>query len=275
MSNQIVGFGKVSSSTTFTHIPKRSCCAVITSRSCDNNSTNSATRVRVSSHRMIRSHAGFLRKKSPTKAATHFCHRTAPPRCRRRSLTKSWTIFPSNWQIQNFLPKQLSKYAEAAKKIIDSPHVSAMSRKIVKWNVEDAFEWIRKTLNATYEDYIERLSHLQKQCQPHIIYVARSSVESICLKIYHVSVDYSKRVRELNVEIFRNEKLQGNVVWYSANHLRNFNFVIVNFTPNRTCTDKVSESAQGDLLSRLSDQSMSQVATGANVVGEGFDRVAL
>ena len=108
--------------------------------------------------------------------------------------------------------KQLSKYAEAAKKIIDSPHVSATSRKIVKWNVEDAFEWIRKTLNATYEDYIERLEHLKKQCQPHISEAARASVESICLKIYHVSVDYSRRVRELNLEIFKKEDLKGNLI---------------------------------------------------------------
>lgn len=105
--------------------------------------------------------------------------------------------------------KQLSKYAEAAKKIIDSAHVSAVSRKIVKWNVEDAFDWIRKTLNATYEDYIERTEHLKKQCQPHIIEAAKSSVESICLKVYHVSVDYSKRVRETNGEIFKKEELRG------------------------------------------------------------------
>lgn len=104
--------------------------------------------------------------------------------------------------------KQLSKYAEAAKKIIDSPHVSAMSRKIVKWNVEDAFEWIRKTLNATYDDYIERLEHLKKQCQPHIVDAARSSVESICLKIYHVSVEYSKRIRELNLELLKKDELR-------------------------------------------------------------------
>src|SRR5699024_3159975 len=109
--------------------------------------------------------------------------------------------------------KQLSKYAEAAKKIIVAPHVSAMSRKIVKWNVEDAFEWIRKTLNATYEDYIERLEHLKKQCQPHIIEAARASVEAICLKIYHVSVDYSKRTRELNLEIFKKEELRGKFGW--------------------------------------------------------------
>lgn len=110
--------------------------------------------------------------------------------------------------------KQLSKYAEAAKKIIDSPHVSAMSRKIVKWNVEDAFEWIRKTLNATYEDYIERLEHLKRQCQPHIIEAAKSSVESICLKVYHVSLDYSKRVRELNVDLFKKEELKGIILWF-------------------------------------------------------------
>ena len=48
--------------------------------------------------------------------------------------------------------------------MIESRNTSSESRKIVKWNVEDAFQWIRKTLNATFEDYLERLSHLKQQC---------------------------------------------------------------------------------------------------------------
>lgn len=124
--------------------------------------------------------------------------------------------------------KQLSKYAEAAKKIIDSPHVSAISRKIVKWNVEDAFEWIRKTLNATFEDYIERLEHLKKQCQPHIIDAARSSVEAICLKIYHVSVDYSKRIREQNLEIFKKDDLRGKCLAVVTFFINSFFFKLQN-----------------------------------------------
>lgn len=92
--------------------------------------------------------------------------------------------------------KQLSKYAEAAKKMIESRNASPESRKIVKWNVEDAFHWLRKTLNATYDDHLERLAHLKKQCQPHLVQAARSSVEGICAKIFHMSVDNVKKIRE-------------------------------------------------------------------------------
>uniref|UniRef100_T1J547 WW domain-containing protein n=1 Tax=Strigamia maritima TaxID=126957 RepID=T1J547_STRMM len=92
--------------------------------------------------------------------------------------------------------KQLSKYAEAAKKMIESRNVSPRSRKIVKWNVEDAFQWLRKTQNATYDDYLERLAHLKHQCQPHLTEAAKSSVEGICLKIYHLSIDYAKKIHD-------------------------------------------------------------------------------
>lgn len=92
--------------------------------------------------------------------------------------------------------KQLSKYAEAAKKMVESRNISPESRKIVKWNAEDAFQWIRKTLNATYDDYLERLAHLKQQCQPHLVEAAKNSVEAICAKIYHLSCDYAKKIRE-------------------------------------------------------------------------------
>ena len=40
-------------------------------------------------------------------------------------------------------------------------NVSAESRKIVKWNVEDTFQWLRRTVGATYDDFQERLAHLK------------------------------------------------------------------------------------------------------------------
>ena len=105
--------------------------------------------------------------------------------------------------------KQLSRYAEAAKKMIESRNASSESRKIVKWNVEDAFQWIRKTLNATFEDYQQRLAHLKQQCQPHITEAAKSSVEAICSKIYHLSVEYAKKIQLKNQEILSAEGLKG------------------------------------------------------------------
>ncbi|XP_054164741.1 mRNA (2'-O-methyladenosine-N(6)-)-methyltransferase-like [Oppia nitens] len=104
--------------------------------------------------------------------------------------------------------KQLSKYAEAAKKMIESRNASPESRKIVKWNVEDAFQWIRKTLNATFEDYQQRLAHLKQQCQPHLTEAAKASVESICTKIYHLSCEYAKKIYQKNIEVLTADGLK-------------------------------------------------------------------
>lgn len=57
--------------------------------------------------------------------------------------------------------KQLSKYAEAAKKMIESRNASPESRKVVKWNAEDTFQWLRRTVGATYDDFQDRLAHLR------------------------------------------------------------------------------------------------------------------
>lgn len=40
-------------------------------------------------------------------------------------------------------------------------NVTSESRKIVKWNAEDTFQWLRKTVGATYDDFQERLAHLK------------------------------------------------------------------------------------------------------------------
>ncbi|XP_059473073.1 mRNA (2'-O-methyladenosine-N(6)-)-methyltransferase isoform X2 [Neocloeon triangulifer] len=104
--------------------------------------------------------------------------------------------------------KQLSKYAEAAKKMIESRTVSPESRKIVKWNVEETFNWLRKTIGATYDDFQERLAHLKAQCQPHLAEAVKRSVEGICLKIYALSCDYARKVREKNEELLKANNVQ-------------------------------------------------------------------
>jgi phosphorylated CTD-interacting factor 1 len=38
---------------------------------------------------------------------------------------------------------------------------SSESRKIVKWNVEDTFNWLRRTVGANYDDFQERLQHIK------------------------------------------------------------------------------------------------------------------
>nr|CAG4647720.1 EOG090X02BU [Moina brachiata] len=104
--------------------------------------------------------------------------------------------------------KQLSKYAEAAKKMIEtSRNATPESRKIVKWNVEDTFQWLRRTVGATYDDFQERLAHLKRQCQPHLTEAARSSVEGICVKMNHLSAEYAKKIRDKHNELLKEHGL--------------------------------------------------------------------
>ena len=39
--------------------------------------------------------------------------------------------------------------------------MSPEGRKIVKWNVEDTFSWLRRTVGANYDDFQERLQHIK------------------------------------------------------------------------------------------------------------------
>ncbi|XP_067652155.1 mRNA (2'-O-methyladenosine-N(6)-)-methyltransferase-like [Haliotis asinina] len=104
--------------------------------------------------------------------------------------------------------KQLFKYAEAAKKMIESRGTISESRKIVKWNVEDTFSWLRKQQNASYEDLLERLAHLKRQCQPHLTEAAKSSVEGICSKVYNMSIEFVKRLHEKHWEVLKEHNIQ-------------------------------------------------------------------
>ncbi|XP_030067410.1 mRNA (2'-O-methyladenosine-N(6)-)-methyltransferase isoform X2 [Microcaecilia unicolor] len=101
----------------------------------------------------------------------------------------------------------LFKYAEAAKRLIESRSASPDSRKVVKWNVEDTFSWLRRDHLATKEDYMDRLEHLRKQCGPHMTAVAKDSVEGICSKIYHISCEYVKRIREKHLAILKENNI--------------------------------------------------------------------
>uniref|UniRef100_A0A8P4K3C0 mRNA (2'-O-methyladenosine-N(6)-)-methyltransferase n=1 Tax=Dicentrarchus labrax TaxID=13489 RepID=A0A8P4K3C0_DICLA len=97
--------------------------------------------------------------------------------------------------------KLLFKYAEAAKKMIDSRNASPESRKVVKWNAEDTMSWLRRDHSASKEDYMDRLEHLRQQCGPHVTAVAKDSVEGICSKIYQLSAEYSRRLRQTHLNL--------------------------------------------------------------------------
>uniref|UniRef100_A0AAY4EIQ0 mRNA (2'-O-methyladenosine-N(6)-)-methyltransferase n=1 Tax=Denticeps clupeoides TaxID=299321 RepID=A0AAY4EIQ0_9TELE len=97
----------------------------------------------------------------------------------------------------------LFKYAEAAKKMIESRNATPESRKLVKWNVEDTMSWLRRDHSASKEDYMDRLEHLRKECGPHVTAVAKDSVEGICTKIYHISAEYVRRIRQIHLTLLR------------------------------------------------------------------------
>lgn len=99
--------------------------------------------------------------------------------------------------------KQLSKYAEAAKNIIENRPAPAESKKVVKWNAEETFQWLRRTVGASYEDFQDRLAHLKRQCEPHLVATVKGSVETLCTKIYHLSAEHAKKIRERHIHLLK------------------------------------------------------------------------
>uniref|UniRef100_A0A182JPY2 WW domain-containing protein n=1 Tax=Anopheles christyi TaxID=43041 RepID=A0A182JPY2_9DIPT len=99
--------------------------------------------------------------------------------------------------------KQLSRYCDAAKKIVERRGASEESKKIVKWNADEAYEWLRRTVGASYEDFQDRLTHLQRQCEPHIIATVRVSVEQLCTKLFNLSVQHARHIRERHAQILK------------------------------------------------------------------------
>jgi len=116
--------------------------------------------------------------------------------------------------------KQLSKYCEAAKRMIETRGTSSEGRKIVKWNVEDTLSWLRRTVGASYDDFQERLSHLKSHCQPHITEAAKSSVEGICRKMYNLSCDYASKAIEKNQELLKEANIDENSIQIQTPHQR-------------------------------------------------------
>lgn len=99
--------------------------------------------------------------------------------------------------------KQLSKYAEAAKHIIESRPAPAESKKVVKWNAEETFQWLRRTVGASYEDFQDRLGHLKRQCEPHLVATVRGTVEALCTKIYNISAENARKIRERHAQVLK------------------------------------------------------------------------
>ncbi|ESN95484.1 hypothetical protein HELRODRAFT_102536 [Helobdella robusta] len=97
--------------------------------------------------------------------------------------------------------RMLSKYAEAAKSLVMKRGCNVENRKTVAWHADDTFSFMQKRGNATYDDYMDRLAHLKRECQPHVIEAAKSSVEGICLKVYSLSCVYVKKIYDKHLSV--------------------------------------------------------------------------
>jgi hypothetical protein len=51
-------------------------------------------------------------------------------------------------------------------------------------------------------DLINRLEHLKRQCEPHLVETVKGSVEALCTKVFTLSVEHVKKIRERHVVSF-------------------------------------------------------------------------
>lgn len=126
--------------------------------------------------------------------------------------------------------KQLSKYAEAANNIIESRPAPAESKKVVKWNAEETFQWLRRTVGASYEDFQDRLSHLKRQCEPHLVATVKGSVEALCTKIFNLSSEHAKKIRERHAQVLKDNGIYEPSLPPAPPHLRKVWCYPVQFT---------------------------------------------
>lgn len=52
-----------------------------------------------------------------------------------------------------------------------------------------------------------RLDHLKRQCEPHLVETVKTSVEALCTKIYHLSCEHAKKIRERHVQLLKDSGL--------------------------------------------------------------------
>ena len=50
---------------------------------------------------------------------------------------------------------------------------------------------------------------LQRQCKPHLTEAVKASVEGICHKIYHLSAEHAKKVKEKHRDLLKEQGIQG------------------------------------------------------------------
>ncbi|GLH02986.1 Phosphorylated CTD-interacting factor 1 [Gryllus bimaculatus] len=71
-----------------------------------------------------------------------------------------------------------------------------------------------------YREIMNDIPIKLRQCQPHLTDTVKASVEGICLKIYHLSADYAKKVKEKNSEILKEHGITELTVPHQMPNLR-------------------------------------------------------
>lgn len=51
------------------------------------------------------------------------------------------------------------------------------------------------------------MDHLKRQCEPHLVETVKGSVEALCSKIYHLSVEHVKKIRERHIQLLKENGL--------------------------------------------------------------------
>lgn len=52
-----------------------------------------------------------------------------------------------------------------------------------------------------------RLEHLKRQCEPHLVETVKGSVEALCTKVYTLSAEHVKKIRERHVLLLKDNGL--------------------------------------------------------------------
>ena len=48
---------------------------------------------------------------------------------------------------------------------------------------------------------------MKRQCEPHLVETVKSSVEALCVKVYHLSIEHVKKIRERHVQLLKENGL--------------------------------------------------------------------
>jgi phosphorylated CTD-interacting factor 1 len=51
------------------------------------------------------------------------------------------------------------------------------------------------------------LEHLKRQCEPHLVETVKSSVEALCTKVFHLSVEHVKKIRDRHIQLLKENGL--------------------------------------------------------------------